>query len=72
MEDFKTLEANPHEFDEDFDLGSGERVSVIMVEDEGEIIRKEMQSIKQKRIVVMFVNCDFVREGCKDVYVALL
>ena len=53
MEDFKTLEANSHEFDEDLDLGSGERVSVIMVEDEGEIIRKEMESIKQKRIVVM-------------------
>lgn len=43
-----------HGFDEECGLESGERVRVIVVEDDGEIIiREERQRIKERKIIAM-------------------
>lgn len=63
MEEFIRLKVNSHGFEKDFGLGSGERVRVIVVEDEGEMIREKRKRIKEKKIDTIVMGFVF---GCEN------
>lgn len=63
MEEFIRLEVNSHGFEKDFGLGSGERVRVIVLEDEGGMMMKKRKRIEEKKIDAIVMDFVF---GCEN------